>query len=94
MLRQLDVANHYQVLLRFYYDKLNIKQHRKQICRKRHDLVHDQGKFFYCPLFDRPCGSGCAGCAAAHPIIAFFLSKDSNLVPKSWIFILICTPNV
>jgi len=43
MLRQLDVANHYQVLLRFYYDKLNIKQHRKQICRKRHDLVHDQG---------------------------------------------------
>ena len=46
MLRQLDVANHYQVLLRFYYDKLNIKQHRKQICRKRHDLVHDQGKFF------------------------------------------------
>ena len=47
MLRQLDVANHYQVLLRFYYDKLNIKQHRKQICRKRHDLVHNQGEFYF-----------------------------------------------
>ena len=46
------------------------------------------------PKIGRVGGSGCAGCAAAHPIIAFFLSKDSNLVPKSWIFILICTPNV
>jgi len=43
MPRQLYVANHYQALLRFYYDKLSIRQRKKQLCRKRNDLVHDKG---------------------------------------------------
>ena len=50
MPQQLYVANHYQALLRFYYDKLSIRQRKKQLCRKRHDLVHDKGKIFF---FDR-----------------------------------------
>ena len=47
MPRQLYVANHYQALLRFYYDKLSIRQRKKQLCRKRHDLVHDKGKILF-----------------------------------------------
>ena len=52
MPRQLYVANHYQALLRFYYDKLSIRQRKKQLCRKRHDLVHDKGKIYFF-IFDR-----------------------------------------
>ena len=48
MLRQLDVAYHYQALLRFYCDKLSINQRKKQVCRKkRHDLLHDKGNLIW-----------------------------------------------
>ena len=61
MFRQLYVANHYQALLRFYYDKLSIRQRKKQLCRKRHDLVHDKGKIYFF-IFDRElCSRGPRG---------------------------------
>ena len=57
MLRQLELAQHYQTLLNLYCNKLRIKKVR--ICKRRHDLVHDEGNFlkvisryaFWC-LFD------------------------------------------
>ena len=33
-------------------------------------------------LLSRAGGSGCAGCAAAHPIFVSFLCKDPNLESK------------
>ena len=33
-------------------------------------------------LNSRASGSGCAGCAAVHPIIASFLSRDPSFGPK------------
>ena len=41
MLRQLELAQHYQTLLNLYCNKLRIKKVR--ICKRRHDLVHDEG---------------------------------------------------
>ena len=39
-------------------------------------------------------GSGCAGCARAHPIFVSSLSKDKTLARKIWLHVLMGTPNV
>ena len=48
-------------------------------------FIHIKGSCFHkCYLlWNRVGGSGCAGCARAHPIFAFSLNKDQNLARRT-----------